>query len=254
MAKHTKRSRTSDRNVTVQNANRDQEVKLEYEQNKVRFGPFKPRTEKQARLYSSFDHNRLTFIVGPAGTSKTFCSTSWAAEQLQDESIERIVITRPMVGCGEDMGFLPGDEMEKFSAWLDPFMDVLQGKLGKKQVATFMKYEKIVAKPLMFMRGSTFRNAVIILDEAQNTTEEQMKMFLTRIGENSKVIINGDLEQSDLPKGMRNGLADAVSIFKNSKITNYFEFDENDVVRDSLVREIVKGYRTKYREQQLRVA
>lgn len=221
----------------------NEEAKLEISTSRPKFGKLHPRTENQAKMINLMNEKRLVFAVGPAGTGRTFCSTSWAVEKLMDDEIERIIITRPMAGCDEDMGFLPGDENEKFSVWLDPYMDVLEGKLGKSRVQTLMKFEKIIAKPLMMMRGSTFRNAVVILDEAQNTTPGQMKMFLTRVGEGTRLIINGDLEQTDLPAHKGNGLKEAMSIFKPSARIGVVRFEDSDITRDPLVREIIKTYR-----------
>lgn len=229
------------------------EAKLELRANRVKFGKLEPQTPKQGDLIRMIEDTRLTFVKGPAGTGKTFISTSIAAELLEKDEIEQIIITRPMVGCDEDIGFMPGDELEKFMGWLGPFMDVLEGKLGKKKVETYLKYEKIIARPLMMMRGATFRNSFIILDEAQNTTENQMKMFLTRLGKGSKVVVTGDVEQSDLV-GRRNGLVDALDILQYSRNVGVFEFGEDDIVRDGLVRDIVKAYRRKYAQRDPQVA
>lgn len=227
------------------------EARLEREANRIVFGKLEPQTPKQDDLIKLIEHSRLTFIKGPAGTGKTFLSTSIAAEALEAGEIDQITITRPMVGCDEDIGFVPGDELEKFMGWLSPFLDVLEGKLGKKKVETYFKYGKIVARPLMMMRGSTFRNSFIILDEAQNTTENQMKMFLTRFGKGSKVVVTGDIQQSDLV-GQRNGLVDALDILTGAPSVGTFEFGEDDIVRDPLVRAIVKAYRRKYMARELK--
>lgn len=210
---------------------------------RIIFGPLQAQNEAQGQMIATIQTKRVTFVTGPAGTGKTFVATSLAAEMLERGEIERLVIARPMVGCDEEIGFLPGTEAEKYAPWLDPFMDVLEGKLGKKKVETYFKYGKIVAKPLMMMRGSTFRNAFVILDEAQNTTEGQMKMFLTRLGNGSRVVIDGDVEQTDLPASKKSGLVDAISRFKGKSSFGIVEFTENDIQRDPLVREIVKGYR-----------
>lgn len=222
----------------------ESDAKLEFEVNRVRFGPLEARNQSQGQLMAILQDSRLVFLKGPAGTGKTFITVSTAVELLESHQIERIVITRPMVGCDEDMGFLPGTEYEKFSAWLGPILDVLEGKLGKKKVQSYLEFGKIIAKPLMMMRGATFRDSFVILDEAQNTTPGQMKMFLTRIGEGSRVVVDGDSDQSDLPAGKNNGLADACHKLRNSKCAAFFEFEESDIVRDKLVREIVMAYRT----------
>lgn len=229
----------------LQDLERNQISKVEYEMNRPKFGPLKPRGENQAKALELLNHSRLTFLIGPAGTGKSFLSTSWAIEQFLSNKVERIVITRPMVGCDEEIGFVPGTEQEKFSGWIGPFIDVMEGKMGKKAVEAQFTLGKFLAKPLMMMRGSTFRNAIVLLDEAQNTTPAQMKMFLTRIGEGTKVIINGDIEQSDLPKGTKNGLEDVLELFNDSRHVSIFEFQEHDITRDPLVREIVKLYRNR---------
>lgn len=219
------------------------EAQLEFEQNKRIFTTLEARNENQAIYISHLNSSRLIFAIGCPGTGKTLVSTLWACQQLERNLIDRIIVTRPMVGCDEDIGFLPGTEEEKYLGWVGPVMEILEGYFGKKQVVTYIKYGKVVLKPLMMMRGSTFRNAVVILDEAQNTTPGQMKMFLTRVGEKTKLVINGDLEQTDLPGKQLNGLQDAVNKFRNSKLVKLVEFTEDDVVRDSLVREIIKVYR-----------
>jgi len=219
------------------------EAHLEYEMNKVRFCQFQPRNKAQERYADAIEEKRIIFALGPAGVGKTFVATSIACEMLEAKEIERIIIARPMVGCDEEIGALPGSEMEKYAPWLGPFFDVMEGKLGKKKVESYLQYGKIVARPLMMMRGTTFRNALVILDEAQNTTPGQMKMFLTRLGEGSRVIIDGDLEQSDLPAGKLNGLADATHKLRNSNSAAFVEFTEDDITRDPLVREIVLAYR-----------
>lgn len=215
---------------------------LEREANRVRFGKLEPRNQAQGHCIIMLEKDRLSFVTGPAGTGKTFLTVSLACEMLEAGLIERIVITRPMVGCDEDMGFLPGTEWEKFKAWIGPALEVLEGKLGAKKVESYVAYKKIIGAPLMMMRGSTFRNSYVILDEAQNSTPGQMQMFLTRLGEGSKVAVLGDLRQSDRA-GDHNGLADAIDRFHDSRVFGHFEFEEKDITRDPLVREIVKGYR-----------
>ncbi|BAW19031.1 putative phosphate starvation-inducible protein PhoH [Ralstonia phage RP31] len=244
----SKRARQAADQRFLHDAQLDAEAREEYRSNKPIFGPLTARNPKQQRIIDNLDNEaiRLLFLIGPAGTGKTFVPTSYAAEQLLKGEIERIIITRPMVGCDEDMGFLPGTEEEKFEAWISPFIEVLEGKLGKQKVKSYRERGLIVAKPLMRMRGSTFRNAIVILDEAQNTTPGQMKMFLTRAGQGSRLIINGDADQSDLPKHKENGLDEAVELFRNSHVASFHEFDESEITRDPLVREVVKAYRRKY--------
>lgn len=225
-----------------QEVQHDIEARLQHEANRVRFGPLSPRNEAQARCITTMERSRLMLITGPAGTGKTFLTLSMACELLEAGEIDRIVITRPMVGCDEDLGFLPGTEWEKFKVWIGPALEVLEGKLGAKKVESYVTYKKIVGAPLMFMRGSTFRNSFVILDEAQNSTKGQMQMFLTRLGEGSKVMVCGDLRQSDRA-GDNNGLQDVVDRFAKSRVMGRFEFEEEDITRDPLVREIVKAYR-----------
>lgn len=229
---------------------------LEYKENQPRFAPLRPRSPTQKAYLDTLEVKRLTFTIGPAGTGKTFLSTSYAVEKFQRQEIKKIVITRPMVGCDEDIGFLPGDEMEKFSAWLDPFMDILEGKLGKRNVTKYMDNGDIIAKPLSFMRGSTFRDSFIILDEAQNTTPGQMKMFLTRLGEGSKAVVMGDIEQTDLDprKYPVTGLQEVVALFDETVTIGLFEFFDKDITRDPLVREVLQVYRNRGRLPQRKVA
>lgn len=244
----SKRSRESRRNAPQEKEVLSQfEAELEYQQNKIRFGKLQPRNASQAELLRLLDSKRLVFALGPAGTGKSFILTSYAAEALLNDEIDQIIITRPQVDCDEEMGFLPGDEAEKFASWIGPFMDVLEGKLGKGRVASLMKFGQIQARPLGKMRGSTFRRSIVILDEAQNTTRGQMKMFLTRIGEGSKVFVNGDMEQSDLPGHVTSGLVEACDILRNGNNIGIHHFTESDVVRDPLVKEILKAYRDRYR-------
>lgn len=221
----------------------DEDAILEFESNRPVFGFLSPRGPRQAQLIHALEEKRMIFVTGPAGTGKTFVSTSWAVEQLMAKEIERIIIARPMVGCEEEVGFLPGTEQEKTDPWLGPFFDVMEGKLGKGRVESLKKFGKIVARPIMMMRGLTFRNAIVILDEAQNTTAGQMKMFLTRLGQGSKVVICGDLEQTDLPPGVTNGLEDAVRLFSDVRSAGFVNFLEEDITRDPLVRDIVQAYR-----------
>lgn len=223
----------------------DFEAKLEYEQNKRKFLDFKPRNKNQKTYMEYLKSSRLVFGIGPAGTGKSICPTIYACELLESKEIDKIIVTRPMVGCDEDMGALPGDEHDKYIGWVGPILEILETRLGKKKVATYINYGKIVLKPLMMMRGSTFRDAFVILDEAQNTTSGQMKMFLTRLGEGSKAVINGDLEQTDLKGHQINGLEEAIRKLSKSKIIKIVEFTDNDIVRDQLVREIIKAYRKK---------
>lgn len=208
--------------------------------------PLKAKTEAQGQLISTILTKDITFAVGPAGTGKTFVSASLAAEKLLNKEIEQIVITRPMLGCEEDMGFLPGEEEEKYAPWVEPVMDVLNERLGKRYVADLVKNERIVCKPLQFMRGKSFRDCWVLMDEAQNTTPKQMKMFLTRLGQNAKMIIDGDIDQSDLfdkrGQPIVSGLEDALSRLRGIPEVGVVEFTRDDCVRHDLTRKILDRY------------
>lgn len=209
----------------------------------VRFKPLSYKNQAQKRLIEEIQKRTIVFTVGPAGSGKTYVSTSMAAQALYEKTIDKIIITRPQVPCEEEMGFLPGDESEKFAPWILPIIEVLQEKLG----AGFVKYAlangKITCRPLMTMRGASFKDSWIILDEAQNCTERQMKMFLTRIGENCKVIVSGDLEQSDLGDGSaNNGLSDAIYRIGDLADVGVVTFTKEDCVRSGVVRQILDRY------------
>lgn len=203
--------------------------------------PFLPRTQAQKKYIHAIKNNCLTFGIGPAGTGKSYCAGGVAAEAMQNGQIERIIITRPAVEAGENLGFLPGDIEEKFAAYIDAFLDILNLRLGAGTVKYLMRHGRIVAAPLAFMRGRTFaEDTFVILDEAQNTTPAQMKMFLTRIGENCKVVINGDIKQSDIHG--RNGLLDAVDRLSGLARVHIHEFNRDDIVRSGLVRDVIDRY------------
>lgn len=203
--------------------------------------PFQPRTSAQKSYVNAIRSSCLTFGLGPAGTGKSYCAGALAAQAMLDGQIERIIITRPAVEAGESLGFLPGDIEEKFSAYIDAFLDILNTRLGAGTVKYLMRHGRIVAAPLAYMRGRTFASdTFVILDEAQNTTPSQMKMFLTRIGEDCKVVINGDVKQSDISG--KNGLADAVERLRGVATVAIHEFDRDDIVRSGLVREVIDRY------------
>jgi phosphate starvation-inducible PhoH-like protein len=203
--------------------------------------PLSALTEAQGHYLISMEGNQLTFGVGPAGTGKTYVCAAKAAEMLLDKQIGQIIITRPMVTAGKGAGYLPGELEEKFAPFFEPFLQVFYQRLGRSHYENLVRNEKIVAKPLDYIRGLTFDNAFVILDEAQNTTPEQMKLFLTRIGEHSRVVVNGDILQKDI-QGL-SGLEDAVYRFRGMKQVSVVEFDEDDIVRSGLVKEILKRYR-----------
>lgn len=202
--------------------------------------PIRAKTGAQERYIQAVKHFTLTFATGPAGTGKTWLAAALAAQALEAKETERIVITRPAIEAGENLGFLPGELEEKFDPYLQPFRDVLIQRLGKGAFEYHLRVGNIEAVPLAYMRGRTFKNAWVILDEAQNTTPTQMKMFLTRIGEDCKVIVNGDVRQQDI-RG-ESGLVDAVRRVSFIPAVKVVEFGRSDVVRSGLVQEIVEAY------------
>lgn len=203
--------------------------------------PLTAQTEAQKKYITAIERHNLTFGIGPAGTGKSYCAGALAAEALECGHIERIIITRPAVEAGENLGFLPGEVNDKFAVYIDAFRDILNTRLGAGTVNYCLKHGRIVAAPLAYMRGKTFdSNTFVILDEAQNTTPAQMKMFLTRIGEDCKVVINGDVAQSDI-RGA-NGLADAVNRLGSLSSVYVHEFSRQDIVRSGLVRDIIDCY------------
>lgn len=208
--------------------------------------PISPLTEAQGQMISQIVSKDIIFVNGCAGTGKTYVSAALAAEALENNQIEKIIITRPMQGCDEDMGFLPGDESEKYAPWCEPVMDVLEERLGKSYVKNLIKLGRIQCKPLMFMRGKSLSDAWILADEMQNATPDQMKMLLTRIAENSKLIIDGDIKQSDLKdgRGVRqlSGLTDALSKLKGIPEIGFVEFTRDDIVRHGIIRKILDRY------------
>lgn len=207
---------------------------------KPSYEPIKARTDAQSRYIASFKGKKLTIATGPAGTGKTWVCAALAADALRDKQVEKIILTRPAVEAGEEMGFLPGDLDEKFDPYMTPFKEVLIERLGTGAFEYHMRMGNIEAAPLAYMRGRTFRNAIVILDEAQNTTPVQMKMFLTRIGEDCKVIVNGDTGQKDI-RGM-SGLEDAINRITWIPEVGHVRFTKADIVRSGLVQEIVESY------------
>jgi phosphate starvation-inducible PhoH-like protein len=201
-----------------------------------------PRTPKQAEYLDAIKNNHLVFGLGPAGTGKTFLAVAQAVTMLQSGEVDRLILTRPAVEAGESLGFLPGTMQEKIDPYLRPIYDALHEMLPPEQIASRLANGTIEIAPLAFMRGRTLGNAAVILDEAQNTTPTQMKMALTRIGENSRMIITGDLSQTDLPSGTKSGLRDAVEVLKGTKDVAFVAFGDADVVRSRLVRDIVAAY------------
>ena len=206
----------------------------------------KPRSKKQLDYFNLVKKKQMVFCCGPAGTGKTYLAVAYAVSLLKSGEIEKIILTRPAVEAGERLGFLPGDIKEKIDPYLRPIYDALNDMLSFSEVIKKIESGFIEIAPLAFMRGRTLSNAFIILDESQNTTAVQMKMFLTRLGENSKMIINGDLSQVDLPSGTKSGLRESINILKNVKDIGFIEFTDNDVVRNPLVSKIVKQYERCY--------
>ena len=203
--------------------------------------PLRARTKSQQHYINAINNHMLTFGIGPAGTGKSYCAGALAAEALESGRIERIILTRPAVEAGEQLGFLPGDLNEKFSVYIDAFRDILNERLGAGTVNYCLRHGRIVAAPLAFMRGKTFNSKTfVILDKAQNTSVAQMKMFLTRIGEDCKVVINGDIQQSDI-RGP-NGLADAITKLADLPNVYVHQFERDDIVRSGLVRHIIDRY------------
>lgn len=203
--------------------------------------PLQAKNSAQKAYIQAIQNHALTFGIGPAGTGKSYCAGALAAEALESGRIERIILTRPAVEAGENLGFLPGDLDEKFSVYIDAFRDILNERLGAGTVDYCLRHGRIVAAPLAFMRGKTFNSKTfVILDEAQNCTPAQMKMFLTRIGEDCKVVINGDIQQSDI-RGP-NGLADAVARLGHLPNVYVHAFKRDDIVRSGLVRDIIDCY------------
>ena len=204
--------------------------------------PVYAKTKGQKKYYKSVLENDIVFAVGPAGTGKTYQAVACAVSALKNNEVDRIVITRPVVEAGENLGFLPGDLKEKVDPYLTPLYDALNNMLPPDKLKKYMDNKQIEIAPLAYMRGRTLHNSFIILDEAQNSTQMQMKMFLTRIGVTSKSIITGDVTQIDLIKGVKSGLIHAISILQKIRGIEFVYFDENDVVRHQLVKDIIKAY------------
>ena len=200
------------------------------------------KTNGQKKYLDAVNNHDITFAIGPAGTGKTYQAVACAVAALKDKLVNKIVITRPAVEAGESLGFLPGDLKEKIDPYLTPLYDALNDMIEREKLKVLLDNRIIEIAPLAYMRGRTLHNAFIILDEAQNATTIQMKMFLTRLGVTSKAIITGDLTQIDLPKKSLSGLIEAINILKNIDGIGYMEFDSSDVVRHSLVKNIIKAY------------
>ena len=204
--------------------------------------PITGRTPNQKKLVEAFAKNDLTFALGPAGSGKTYVAIALAVKALKNKEVKKIILSRPAVEAGEKLGFLPGDMKDKIDPYLQPLYDALQDMIPAVKLKEYMETNVIQIAPLAFMRGRTLSDAVIILDEAQNTTTHQIKMFLTRLGMNAKMIVTGDMTQIDLPASQTSGLIQAIGILKNVEGIARVEFNKKDIVRHKLVQRIVEAY------------
>lgn len=247
MGRKRNNSRRSNRQTDFENMGATSNVEQLHLVTKVKrdSSPIEARSANQAHYIDAIENKVLVFSTGEAGCGKTFISSALAAERLWNKEIDKIVVTRPVLQADEDLGFLPGDVAEKFAPYFRPVYDVLQKRLG----ASFLEYclkpqvAKVEIAPFAYMRGRTFENAFVILDEAQNVTASQMKMFLTRIGENCTVVVNGDVTQCDLPKGVQSGLADALRRFNPDELVDLVEFTAEDCVRSEICQRALFAYR-----------
>ena len=204
--------------------------------------PIKARSENQQRLIEAYEENDMVFAVGPAGTGKTYLSIALAVKALKEKRAKKIILSRPAVEAGEKLGFLPGDMKDKIDPYLQPLYDALEDMLPQVKLQDMMEKHVIQIAPLAFMRGRTLSDAVVILDEAQNTTPAQIRMFLTRMGWNTKMIITGDMTQIDLPRSQKSGLIEALHILNNVEGIGVVNLDRRDIVRHKLVTRIVNAY------------
>ena len=203
------------------------------------------RSDNQQKLVKSFDEHDLVFAVGPAGTGKTYIAIALAVKALKNKQVRRLILSRPAVEAGEKLGFLPGEMKDKLDPYLQPLYDALQEMIPATKLKEYMENNTIQIAPLAFMRGRTLNDAIIILDEAQNTTALQFKMFLTRLGTNAKMIVTGDVTQIDLPYNVQSGLVQAMAILENIQDIGYVHFEKKDIVRHKLVQQIVEAYEKK---------
>lgn len=200
------------------------------------------RGDNQQKLVEAFESNDLVFAIGPAGTGKTFVAISLAVRALKSKQVRRIILSRPAVEAGEKLGFLPGEMKDKLDPYLQPLYDALEEMIPAVKLKEYIENNIIQIAPLAYMRGRTLNDAVVILDEAQNTTELQMKMFLTRLGANAKMIVTGDITQTDLPRGVHSGLRQALNILQGTRGIGYIAFQRADIVRHPLVQRVVDAY------------
>ena len=211
--------------------------------------PIVPRSENQLKLVKEYEKNDMIFAIGPAGSGKTYTAIALAVRSLKNKEIKKIILSRPAVEAGEKLGFLPGDMKDKIDPYLQPLYDALQDMIPAAKLKEYMEMNVIQIAPLAFMRGRTLNDAVVILDEAQNTTTQQIKMFLTRMGMNTKMIVTGDMTQIDLPSSQKSGLVQAMHILKGVKGISFIELNKKDIVRHKLVTRIVEAYE-KFEEKQ----
>lgn len=215
--------------------------------------PIAPRSENQKLLVDAYNTNDMVFAIGPAGSGKTYVSIALAVRALKNKEIRKIILSRPAVEAGEKLGFLPGDMKDKIDPYLQPLYDALQDMIPAQKLTEYMEQNVIQIAPLAFMRGRTLNDAVVILDEAQNTTSQQIKMFLTRMGQNTKMIITGDMTQVDLPRNVKSGLKEAKEVLDGVKGISFIEMNEQDIVRHKLVTRIVNAY-SRYDKEKKRIA
>lgn len=204
--------------------------------------PITARSENQQRLVEAFEHHDMVFAIGPAGSGKTYTSIALAVRAMKNKEVRRIILSRPAVEAGEKLGFLPGDMKDKIDPYLQPLYDALEDMIPRQKLNEMMEQNIIQIAPLAFMRGRTLNDAIVILDEAQNTTPAQIKMFLTRMGMNTKMIITGDMTQIDLPRSQKSGLIDALQILQDVEGIAVVKLNEKDIVRHKLVTRIVNAY------------
>ena len=204
----------------------------------------KARTANQRKMVDAAKHNDMIFAIGPAGTGKTYTGVALAVKALKEKQVKRIILTRPAVEAGENLGFLPGDLKEKLDPYMQPLYDALRDMIPNEKLAHYIENGTIQIAPLAFMRGRTLDHAFVILDEAQNTTHAQMKMFLTRMGKNAKFLITGDPGQIDLPRRVTSGLKEAILILQNTEGIEIIHLDDKDIIRHKLVKKVITAYKS----------
>jgi len=232
--------------INIAKGKKDFASTVQVQDNLIIFGmngrPILARTENQQRLVKAFDDHDLLFAIGPAGSGKTYTAIALAVKALKNKEVRKIILSRPAVEAGEKLGFLPGDMKDKIDPYLQPLYDALEDMIPMAKLKEYIENKVIQIAPLAFMRGRTLGDAVIILDEAQNTSRQQIKMFLTRLGMNAKMIVTGDVTQIDLPSSQTSGLVHAMSVLKNIPGIAKIEFNKKDIIRHKLVSRIVDAY------------